>query len=68
MTKTISVDGMMCNHCKAHVETALKAVNGVTDAIADVENKTATATLSEDVDVNILIEAVKAAGYEAKIQ
>jgi cation transport ATPase len=68
MTKTIFVDGMMCNHCKAHVETALKGVSGVTDAQADVENKSATVTLSEEIDVNILIDAVKNAGYEAKAQ
>ncbi len=66
MTKTISVDGMMCNHCKAHVETALKGVEGVISAEANLEAKTATATLSSDVDVNILIDAVKAAGYDAK--
>ena len=68
MTKTIFVDGMMCNHCKAHVETALKGVNGVVSAEADVENKTATVTLKEDVGVNVLIEAVKNAGYEAKAE
>ena len=66
MTKTISVDGMMCNHCKAHVETALKGVSGVISAEANLEAKTATVTLSSDVDVNILIDAVKAAGYDAK--
>jgi cation transport ATPase len=66
MTKTISVEGMMCNHCKAHVETALKSVDGVISAEANLEAKTATATLSSDVDVNILIDAVKAAGYDAK--
>ncbi len=68
MTKTILVEGMMCNHCKAHVETALKGVSGVTDAQADVENKSATVTLSEEIDVNLLIDAVKNAGYEAKAQ
>lgn len=68
MTKTIFVEGMMCNHCKAHVEGALKSINGVTDAVADVENKIAIATLSEDVDINILIEAVKNVGYDAKTQ
>lgn len=66
MTKTISVEGMMCNHCKAHVETALKGVSGVIEAEANLEAKTATATLSSDVDINVLIDAVKAAGYEAK--
>jgi len=66
MTKTILVEGMMCNHCKAHVETALKGVEGVINAEADLEAKTATATLSSDIDINILIDAVKAAGYDAK--
>jgi cation transport ATPase len=65
MTKTILVEGMMCNHCKSHVETALMSVNGVTAAEANLENKSATVTLSEDIDVNILIDAVKKAGYEA---
>jgi copper chaperone CopZ len=68
MTKTILVEGMMCNHCKAHVETALKGVEGVTDAQANVENKTATVTLTQDTDVSTLIEAVKNAGYEAKAE
>ena len=67
MTKTIFVDGMMCKHCKSHVETALKSVAGVTDAVADLESKTATATLSDDIDINILIDAVKNAGYDAKV-
>ena len=61
-----SVEGMMCNHCTAHVETALKSVDGVISAEANLEAKTATATLSSDVDINVLIDAVKAAGYEAK--
>ena len=65
MTKTILVEGMMCNHCKSHVETALMSVNGVTAAEANLESKSATVTLSEDIDVNILIDAVKKAGYEA---
>ncbi len=68
MTKTILVEGMMCNHCKAHVEAALKGVSGVIDAEANLENKTATATLSADVDVSALVDAVKAAGYEASAQ
>lgn len=65
MQKTLSVNGMMCNHCKMHVENALKAINGVTDAVADLEKKTATVTLAEDVDIALLVDAVNAAGYEA---
>jgi len=68
MTKTILVEGMMCNHCKAHVETALKGVEGVINAEANLENKSATVTLSQDIDVNVLIDAVKNAGYDAKAE
>ena len=36
MTTTISIEGMMCGHCQARVEKALKEVAGVTgDASAD---------------------------------
>ena len=36
MEKVLHVEGMMCAHCKAHVEKALLGVNGVTAAEADV--------------------------------
>jgi hypothetical protein len=36
-TFTISVEGMMCMHCVAHVEKALLAVKGVQSAKADLE-------------------------------
>lgn len=64
MTTTIHVEGMMCGHCKAHVEKALLAVAGVTAATADLESKTATVT--GDADRAALIAAVKEAGYEAE--
>ena len=41
MEKTMAVEGMKCMHCKASVEKALKAVDGVLDAEADLESKTA---------------------------
>ena len=60
----LHVEGMMCNHCKQRVEQALKAVPGVTDAVADVEKKTATVT--GDADRAALVAAVENAGYKAK--
>ena len=32
MTKTMKIEGMMCGHCKAHVEKALAELTGVTSA------------------------------------
>ena len=39
MTTTISIEGMMCAHCQAHVEKALKEVAGVTEVTVSLENK-----------------------------
>ena len=64
MEKKLLVNGMMCNHCKATVEKALSGVPGVTAAVVDLEAKTATVTLSEDVADAALFDAVKAKGFE----
>ena len=63
MTKVISVDGMMCAHCQAHVQKALAAVDGVSAADVSLENKEATVTLTKDVDDQVLMDAVTEAGY-----
>lgn len=63
MEKTMLVHGMMCNHCKMTVEKALKAVPGVADAVVDLEAKTATVTLRQDVPDDVLMAAVKAKDF-----
>lgn len=63
MTKTIKIDGMMCNHCKMHVEKALNAINGVSEAVADLEAKQAAVTLLTDIPDEVLKNAVTEAGY-----
>ena len=62
----LQVEGMMCAHCKAHVEEALKKVKGVSFAEASVEKKTARVTCETTVDVASLIAAIEGAGYSAK--
>lgn len=64
MQKVVTVEGMMCGHCQAHVEKALKGVTGVADCKVDLEAKKATVTLKEDVADDVLMNAVKEAGYE----
>ena len=64
MEKKLGIEGMMCNHCKAHVEKALSALDGVTSAAADVEGKCAVVTLSHDVTDEALKKAVEDAGYQ----
>lgn len=62
MTTTISIEGMMCAHCQAHVEKALKEVAGVTEVTVSLENENAVVT--GDASVEALKQAVVDAGYE----
>ena len=64
MTTTISIEGMMCGHCQARVEKALKEVPGVTEVTVSLENKNAVVT--GDASVEALKQAVVDAGYEVK--
>ena len=59
---TVGVDGMMCGHCKAHVENACKGVPGVTDAVVDLDAKNVTVT--GDANLAALKKAITDAGYE----
>jgi Cu2+-exporting ATPase len=63
MKKIIKIDGMMCDHCRMHVEKALKAVDGVTAADVSLEKKQAEVTLAKDVADKTLSDAVTEAGY-----
>ena len=65
-TKTVafSVEGMMCNNCKAHVEKALLAVKGVKSAEASLENKNVVVAVKDSVSEKTLKKAVTDAGYK----
>ena len=62
MTTVIKVEGMMCTHCQARVESVCKAVPGATDAVVDLKAKTVTVT--GDAAVEALKKAITDAGYE----
>lgn len=59
MTRTMTIEGMMCKHCAARVEKALAAL-GVTAAV-DLAAKTAAVT--GEADDAALRKAVEDAGY-----
>ncbi len=63
MKKVLKVDGMMCAHCQMHVQKALAAVDGVQEAVVDLEKKEAAVTLAKDVPDQTLMDAVAEAGY-----
>ena len=60
-TKTITIKGMMCAHCVAHVEKALTALEGET---AKVDLASGTAVVTGPASDEALTKAVTDAGYE----
>lgn len=67
MEKVLHVEGMMCEKCVAHVKKGLERVEGVEEALVDLEAKRATVKLSAEVSDETLIDAVVEEGYEAKM-
>ncbi|PWL88386.1 MAG: copper-translocating P-type ATPase [Oscillospiraceae bacterium] len=61
-TVTLSIEGMMCQHCVAHVTKALSAIEGVTPVV-DLEKKNAVCTVEGGVPVQAMKDAVEEAGY-----
>ena len=64
MTKTVKIEGMMCEHCEATVKKALEGVEGVVSADVSKDRKDAVVTLSKDVDDAVLKDAVEAKDYK----
>ncbi len=60
---TMKIEGMMCAHCKAAVEKALNAIDGV-KAEVDLEAKSASVDAPADMDKEVLKKAVEDAGYD----
>ena len=63
ITKTITIDGMMCEHCEATVKKALEALPGVQNAQVSHEKGTAVVTLSAPVEDAALRKAVEGEDY-----
>ena len=66
MGKTFKVKGMSCSHCKANVEKAVAAVEGVTSVTVDLAS--GTVEVQGDAEAAKVIEAVTAAGYDCKAE
>ena len=60
----ITVNGMMCGHCEAHVKKALEAIDGIETAAASHEKNLVTITKTKDVEESLIKAAVEDAGYE----
>ena len=61
---TVNVEGMMCGHCEAHVNEAVKKAFGAEDVVSSHENNTTVFTAPERVDEDKIRATIKEAGYE----
>lgn len=64
MTKTMKINGMMCEHCEARVKKCLEALEGVNGAQVSHEKNEAVVTLERELDDAILKKAVEEQDYE----
>ncbi len=64
MTRKIFIEGMMCGHCKASVEAALSKIGGVKSVDVSLEDKCATAKLTQSIDEKTLKSAIEEIGFE----
>ncbi|MDB5816765.1 MAG: putative cation transport ATPase, partial [Rhizobacter sp.] len=62
---SIDIGGMSCASCSGRVERALAAVPGVSTAAVNLATERATVMSTVDVDLALLLGAVKKAGYVA---
>jgi heavy metal translocating P-type ATPase len=62
MTNTYAVYGMSCNNCRAHVEEALKKIEGVTDVSVDLQKAEAVIEMESHVPLEKFQEALRNEG------
>lgn len=63
----LNVEGMSCNHCKMAVEKALKTLDGVKDAVVDLDSKNVQINFDQSTIGEMdLKKAIEDAGYEVK--
>ena len=63
MTKTMKIEGMMCEHCEARVKKALEALDGVTEALVSHTEDQAVVSMDTEVSDEVLKKAVEDQDY-----
>lgn len=60
----IGVEGMMCEHCAAHVEEAVKKIAGVKAAKVDLKDKSVTVKADREIESAEFEAAISGTGYK----
>lgn len=61
ITRTYTVPGISCDHCKRRIEGCVTPLDGVETVVVDVDSKTVTVTGG---DTGAIAAAIVDAGYE----
>lgn len=63
MKKTIKIEGMTCGHCVKSVDTALNALEGITEVKVDLEGNKATVE-ANGIEDKAIKEAIEDIGFD----
>ena len=66
MDKTLKIEGMICQHCVAHVTKALQGVDGVNGVEVNLKKKTAVVSSQTELSNEVLTKVIVDAGYTVK--
>ena len=61
---TIKIKGMSCNHCVMAVTKALSKIEGIVHVTVDLKKGEATFDEAKPVDMAVIKEQIRKAGYE----
>lgn len=64
LRKTITIEGMHCNHCKMAVEKVLKKLEGIQFAEVDLEKKIAIVEYEGNLENEMIKEVITEEGFE----
>ena len=62
----LDVEGMMCEHCEKRVKDSISKIDGIKTVKADHKSGKVKVTTSKEVDIDLIKDAVKEAGYKTK--
>ena len=62
--KVITIEGMMCDHCKMKVEKTLSELDGVSKVKVNLKDKTATIYSTKSISNNDIKNAISKLDYK----
>ena len=62
--KVVTIEGMMCEHCKNKVETSLSSINNVSKVKVNLKDKTATIYSTASINNEDIKKIIKKLYYQ----